>query len=316
MAAPIRIDAPDLVHHLVDQPRLLRRDDELLEERLHEPTRHAGRVAGAQRVVLDALLDALELLEETTLVLGRELRRRKRAFGLVRVPEERARFPRPNAGPVWDPLPGKRLAASGLLLQVLIKIPGRAVLDAEVDHALLLGRGLHDAARGLRDGKRGASGCGGRACQGGRDPCLQIEALPSMTPPLRSDRGPRTAPRIITQRARAEGFGGQRRAAAGFRRSAFDAISCRSARSISASTATSSRGRRTVIPTLAEIDRGPSRVAIGARTSVSRIRWIAASVVARSPSAISTRNSSPPRRQTTSSARTLATSRSPTRRRT
>src|SRR5690606_26197009 len=164
MAAPIRIDAPDLVHHLVDQPRLLRRDDELLEERLHEPTRHAGRVAGAQRVVLDALLDALELLEATTLVLGRELRRRQRACGLVPRPEARACPPRPHPGPVWGPLPGERLGAPGLLLQALRTIPGRAVLDAGVDQALLRGRRPHGAARGLRDGRRGASGCGGRPC--------------------------------------------------------------------------------------------------------------------------------------------------------
>src|SRR5690606_25004505 len=127
---------------LVDQPGLLRRDDEFLEERLDQPARHPGRIAAAQRIVLDALLDAGELLEQPALVLGRELRRRKRSLGLVRVPEERARFPGPDTGPVGNLVPRERVAASGLFLEMPVEAPGGAVLDAEIDHALLLGRRL------------------------------------------------------------------------------------------------------------------------------------------------------------------------------
>ena len=39
---------------------------------------------------------------------------------LIRIPEERARFARPDAGPVGHRLPRQRLAALRLLLQVIV----------------------------------------------------------------------------------------------------------------------------------------------------------------------------------------------------
>ena len=52
VAAPVGVDAADVVHHFVDQPRLCRRDDELVQKGLGKPARGAGRAAVADRIVL------------------------------------------------------------------------------------------------------------------------------------------------------------------------------------------------------------------------------------------------------------------------
>jgi hypothetical protein len=64
MIAAVGIDSADLVLHLVDEPHLVRRDDELLEERLDDPARHAGGLAVAQWIELDAAADFVELVAQ------------------------------------------------------------------------------------------------------------------------------------------------------------------------------------------------------------------------------------------------------------
>src|SRR5690606_25050953 len=76
MTATVRVHTANLVHHLVDQQRLARRRDELLQKRLDDPARHARGIARTQRIVLDSALDAVQLLHQRALVLGREVRRR------------------------------------------------------------------------------------------------------------------------------------------------------------------------------------------------------------------------------------------------
>ena len=66
VVAAIGVDAPDVVHHLVDQPRLIRRDDELAEERFGQPARMPGRCAGGNRIPLDALLHVLDALRPSS----------------------------------------------------------------------------------------------------------------------------------------------------------------------------------------------------------------------------------------------------------
>ena len=50
--ASVGVDPANVVHHLVDQPRLGWRHDELVQKRLAKPARGAGRAAVADRVVL------------------------------------------------------------------------------------------------------------------------------------------------------------------------------------------------------------------------------------------------------------------------
>ena len=157
VVAAVRVDAANVVDHLVDQIRLIGRHDEIAQERLRHPARMTRRRAIAQVVELDALLDVVELRDEPPLVLGRQLRRRHSIAALVLVPVEQDAAARVDAGPIRQARRIQALAAVRLRVECFIEVPRRAMLLAERDQRGLLRRKLDggEARGGRQHAERG-----------------------------------------------------------------------------------------------------------------------------------------------------------------
>ena len=161
VVAAVGVDAADVVDHLVDQIRLIGRRHELAKERLREPARMTRRRAIAERVELDAALDAVELVEQALLVLGRELRGRQTIPALIGIEiEEHRNAARVDAGPIRQLGRRELLAAVRLLPERFIQVRRRAMLAPELRH-LRFGCGQADGREhGRRERRRTAQSHG------------------------------------------------------------------------------------------------------------------------------------------------------------
>ena len=117
VVAAIGIDPPDVIDHLVDQPRLVWCDDELAQKRLCQPAGMARRGAGGDRIPLDAFPGVRDPLQHLRVKLRSQFGGGQAVRGLIRI-EGKARdgSPRVDAAPVGhavrsQALPGLRLLA-------------------------------------------------------------------------------------------------------------------------------------------------------------------------------------------------------------
>ncbi len=154
VAAAIGIDAPRLALLLVDQPRLLRRHDELAQERLREPARVPGGQTIAELIPFVAAGDVAELLPVGRLVLRRELGRRMpvgEPARLRRIELETAAGARPHPGPVGHlGVVRARVVRAAVRLALRLEIDGVGVAELRGDGGIR--RRLREAGRALDRG--------------------------------------------------------------------------------------------------------------------------------------------------------------------
>jgi len=120
---PIGVDTADVIHHLIDEPRLIRRHDELAQERLGQPAGNTRRCARGNGIPLDSFLEVIKPLRQLCLEFRRQLRGGRDLLGLIDIEVEApVQGPRVNAAPVGKPVPLQLLPALRFILEELVEV--------------------------------------------------------------------------------------------------------------------------------------------------------------------------------------------------